>query len=195
MSEETKYCGNCQFFDKSRSSFFDSNTGYCPKKFSYVKISAKPCKDYLRKLENSSSSGCFITTIVCDVLGYDDNCIVLSTLRQFRENYLKPNIQYIPTLLEYDKIGPVIVEKIQTSPNKIAICQDMYDRFLIPCINYIKTQNYEKTIATYYNMVTELKNMFKLPDNSLTFSNTDINKIDITNIGKGRILTLKTSEF
>ena len=42
--------------------------------------------------ERSSSSVCLMTTVVCDVLGMDDNNFYLEMLRKFRKNYLPNNL-------------------------------------------------------------------------------------------------------
>ena len=67
------------------------------------------CPVYKR---SDSSGGCFITTIVCNVLGKSDDDKVLNNLRYFRDNVLKKDECYRYILIDYDNIGPVIACEI-----------------------------------------------------------------------------------
>lgn len=65
------------------------------------------CRDYsydecpiYKKTE--SSGACFITTVVCKIVGLKDNDQVLQNLRNFRDNILQPNEKYYDILKEYD---------------------------------------------------------------------------------------------
>ena len=58
--------------------------------------------------------------IVVNVLGYEDNCELLETLRSFRDNYLKLNKEYIPMLMQYDNIGPIISNNLENQTSQKA---------------------------------------------------------------------------
>lgn len=59
-----------------------------------------------------SGSGCFITTVTCDILGKEDHDPVMDSLRKFREEVLQKSDEYESVLKLYDKVGPVISYKL-----------------------------------------------------------------------------------
>ena len=135
---------------------------------------------------SSSTPPCFITTMICNVLGYSDDCELLNILRNFRENYLKRTVQYIPLLLEYDQVGPIISQKIQEYNNQENLCLYLTKHFLYPCVVAIKEEKYEDAILTYEDLVITLKELFNIPN-----INIEIPKnVDMNILGKGRLKTI-----
>ena len=122
-----EFCGDCIHLDWNNKERYTSiDRYYCDLKGKYVETKDYSCWSYSedknRTKGNDNSytpSGCYITTIVCNILAYDDNCELLTILRDFRDNYLKTNHNYIPLLLEYDKIGPLISEEINKINTKM----------------------------------------------------------------------------
>lgn len=106
MAYETQ-CGGCEYYDFQG----DYNKGYCSWYRAYY-YPGDDCSHQSPKA-TSSSSNCYITTIVCDKLGLEDDCSVLNTLREFRDNVMQQNFKYCKILFEYDVIGPKISEMIK----------------------------------------------------------------------------------
>ena len=117
MSYEGK-CGKCVNY-----SFTGNNSkGYC----SWYKTYYYPddsCTHQKNRYE--PQQGCYLTTIICNKLGYSDDCFVLNTLRSFRDNVMQKNIEYKDMLMEYDTLGPVIAQNIandKENNNTCALC-------------------------------------------------------------------------
>lgn len=187
-----KVCGECIYLDYTNKEKYSSKDKfYCLKGRGYREPTERACHyDYTlnQNIYNNGGykpSGCYITTIVCNILGYDDNCELLQTLRQFRENILRPNPDYLPLLIQYDQIGPLISEKITNSDNPYDLALNILIKYLLPVSSYIKEKNYQVAIKLYTDMVNCLTNYFHIIEPTLNINIEDINK---ENVGKGRIL-------
>jgi len=183
-------CGHLNRNDEYKD-WFSGKTSYkCIITRDYKKLDDFSCYNFSELRVNNrgfKQSGCFITTLVCEVLGYDDNCEILTTLRHFRDNYLKLNSKFLPILLEYDQIGPQISEKIKNEANNEKFCLGLLKYFLIPTVQKIKEEKFEEAVSYYQNMVIHLKEEFMIYDT------TDLNQnYDLETLGKGRIRTKKT---
>ena len=160
----------------------DSNTYY------------KYCRDYNYSdcpiYKMSSSSGCFITTIVCEILGKEDNDQVLTNLRTFRENILKPQEKYHEILIDYDNIGPVIASCIANDPNKEQMAIGLYEIALSKISKQIEEKENDKVIENYINMVLCLINYYQLKHifNFGKDNNYDIDYFEAKTAGHGRVL-------
>ena len=177
------YCGNCAHFDKSQKEYWGDRY-YCTETCKYKDASEKACYSYVKKLEGGyQPSGCFITTIICEILGYEDNCELLQTLRFIRDNYLKKNTAGRALLQEYDIIGPVISSELAKCPTIDAIV--LAHKYILPCYDLIKQNRYDNAVEVYTNMVNELKNRFSyaLSDAHLDYTI----KTPEEDLGKARI--------
>ena len=96
-------CGTCEHFFECRGNWDkpydtnDSDKGYCD----WYKTTYYPddsCKHYFKR--GDYRSDCYITTIVCEILGYDDDCFVLNSLRNLRDNYIQ-----VPPIMDQKKIN------------------------------------------------------------------------------------------
>lgn len=177
------YCGDCVKFDRNQKECW-GNRYYCTEKCKYKEPNDKACYSFIKKSEAGyKPSGCFITTVICEMLGYQDNCDILETLRGFRDHYLKNTNEGRKLLQEYDIIGPVISKELAqcTKIDALMIVQ----KYIIPCYDYIKHNYYYDAIFTYINMVRELKIRF-----SYAFDNSQIDYNLVSSeedLGKGRI--------
>lgn len=188
------YCGECAHLDlKNKERYTSKDRYYCDKRGRYCELTDSSCYNFLKdpsRLEDRGSyrpSGCYITTIVVDILGYEDNCEILNVLRNFRETYLKLRPEYLSLLIEYDRIGPVISESIQNYNHKLNLCLLIMKKYLLPCASLIKENNFEDAIKLYEKMIINLEDFFGIQD---IYTKVDYDTIDINNIGKGRIRVL-----
>lgn len=163
-------CGSCGYF----GFVSDYKKGYCE----YYKAYYYPDDSCYHYKDRSPSGGCYITTIVCDILGKEDDCDVLNTLRSFRNNYMQKNAEYSPLLMEYDVIGPKIAEAIRndyTESDK-SFWEDYYDIYLMKTCDCIKNEEFNEAIKTYINMVESLKKYYSIPDEKIEIENYDFTK-------------------
>lgn len=192
-----KKCCDCYHLDRNdtyKEWFSDKIQYKCKEKYCYKKLDDSACGSFkeLRTTGSYTPSGCYITTIVCDVLGYPDNCELLCVLRNFRDKILKKDPKYVPLLLEYDSIGPKICECITSERMNDRLCLGLLKYFLVPCVVLIKKQKYDEAIEVYKNLVMHLNDNYDL--GPINVNNTQEYDIDV--IGKGRTrINKKASEF
>ncbi|HPF83622.1 MAG TPA: hypothetical protein PLV83_05645 [Bacilli bacterium] len=105
--------------------------------------------------QNRNNSGCFITTIVCEILGKKDCDETLKKLRFFRDNYMHKDRKYCDILYTYDVVGPIIAENLRNDNNKKEIAQNLYNIGISKVAEYIDNKKYSKAVALYKSM-TEL---------------------------------------
>lgn len=126
----------------------------------------KYCRDYnynecpiYRKEE---SSGCFITTVCCQILGLNDHDLLLNDFRNFRDNILQKSEKYYDTLKEYDVIGPVIANKILQDKERKKLAVGIYQNALKPIHQSIQQKDYDKAVEKYYVMTLMLIQYYHL---------------------------------
>lgn len=190
----TTFCGDCDYLNRhdEYKDWFSGETKFkCKLTNEYKKVSDSSCYS-IKEFKDTGSyqnSGCLFTTIVCNILGKSDDHIVLKTLRNFRENYLKTNINYIPLLKEYDEIGPLISMHLETEIKKEYVANFVMGYFIIPCVQSIQDGNNVLAVEYYKNMVDFFKQKYDLFGIRINYSND----YDLENLGKGRRLQPKMS--
>lgn len=195
-------CGSCGMFSdaKTNNHYDTSNSddvkGFCIYYRSFYYPTENACDHYLKPGSGSSSSSfsssssssdsdsdCYITTIVCNILGYPDDCDVLTTLRDFRNNVLQKNKKYSSLLFQYDTLGPMIASKIEDNnvdnrkrgyypPKSImaeylqscdkTFIRGIYDSFLLPIVGFIKNGFYDKAVSQYIKMTRFLQECYEI---------------------------------
>lgn len=133
-----------------------------------TKVTDDDIKDALKALEPPKSSwfgttsGCFITTIVCDILGLDDDSSILKAMRSFRDDYLVKHEEYIPLLIQYDSVGPAIALQLQCDKKRKKIARFLIENYLNGCIHYIRQKQFDDAAALYYDMVEYLASYYNV---------------------------------
>jgi RecJ-like exonuclease len=127
------------------------------KKVGTKKLECSLCKGegkitVVKETKIPSKEGCFITTAVCQYKGYDDNCFILTTLRNFRDHYMLSNTIGRQMVKDYYKISPKIVEKIESSEDFEYIWATV-----LKTVSYVENHNYSRALETYKDMVLNLK--------------------------------------
>ena len=112
------------------------------------------CEDY------KNATRCFITTAVCLTMGKPDNCEELRLMRFFRDGWLRDQPDGIALIKDYYQTAPAIVEKINQQPDRKAIYEEIYQNYILPCVESIKTERFADSKRIYINMVTNLKKQF-----------------------------------
>ena len=182
MAKYEDQCGSCEYFYECRGNWDkpynvnDSDKGYCE----WYKTTYYPddsCNHYNKR--GSYHGGCYITTIVCNILGFDDNCEVLNNLRKLRDNFMQKKEEYKNDLYEYDKIGPqisVLLYEDYKETDDDMIAKALYYNFLVPAANQVKENNYIGAIDTYKNMTSLLKNTYNIKVDKKGLNNYDYKK-------------------
>lgn len=149
----------------------------------YYRSSSESESAYRYSKENSGSSGCYLTTMLCNILGMPDNNYYLETMRKFRNNVLQNDEKYKPLLVEYDIVGPKIAEALNNDPLKHTIALKYFNTYIIPVIDLLRQNKNDAAIQLYINMTNSLKNFYGLGNIGIT--TLEIENADIKESGHG----------
>lgn len=172
----------CTFYRDNGGLFFGDY--WCNKKNCSVDNDTyyRYCRDYSYDecpiYKHQESSGCFITTIICNLLGKKDDDKILQSLREFRDNILQKNEKYYDILKEYDVIGPIIADCIVNEKDNEQIVKDTYHKSIIPIYYLIYHQKYEEAIQRYQLMTRLLIDYYGLNEQYQEIKNNNYNYPD-----------------
>ena len=140
-----KKCENCRG-NKS------SNSGYISPSLGSINATHK---------QQRRKGFCFITTAVCEYLHKPDDCYELTTLRIFRDKWLAIQPSGEAIIKEYYQIAPLIVAALDSSIEKDKVYEDLWNKYISPCIKLIELTAYSACMDLYMEMVNNLKNKFR----------------------------------
>ena len=106
---------------------------------------------------SGTQEGCFITTAAVEHMGLDDNCDELNILRKYRDQLVEKDPEFRKIVLEYYKVAPHIVAKINNNDNKDQILDNIYKDLVVPVTNYLKKGKVDKAKEHYINTYNKLK--------------------------------------
>ena len=106
------------------------------------------------------SSGCFVTSSVCYAIGMPGDCEELRIIRDFRDTWLRKQKYGESDIEEYYFYAPRICSLINSTETAKEIYQNIYDSYILSCVNLIKDKNYNDCYELYKRMVTDLKKRF-----------------------------------
>ena len=171
-------CGNCMYFDYQG----DNTKGYCSYYREYY-YPGEECSHQEKRRDSEESSNCYITTIVCDLLGFDDKCDVLETLRGFR-NKMQQDPKYKKILFEYDTVGPEIAKNL-FEDKEYDLAEGMYSTYILSTVALIREQKYDEAVKKYSTMTKALKEYYGIKAETVVPAN-----YDQKNGGHGKVLTI-----
>lgn len=132
-------------------------------KYSRQTLSSRTAQDicmsgrYVDCADYKNATRCFITTAVCMTLGKPDDCEELSTMRMFRDTWLRNQPDGPALVEEYYKIAPKIVAAINHMENRKSIFESIYGDYILPCIESAKAEEFARSKQIYIQMVDTLK--------------------------------------
>lgn len=159
-----KTCSECTFLNLDKE---DNGKFRCDRDYSYHYANASACgnecwaysrdeslaKDAInRSLSYQNSSGCYLTTITCEILGLDDNNEYLQTLRRFRKEKLQKDNKYKEILVQYDIVGPIIAKKLKEDKYSDNIAINLLNLGISKTCDFIKQGNDLEAIRVYTTM-------------------------------------------
>ena len=103
---------------------------------------------------------CYITTAACESQGKADNCYELELLRSYRDNYLLQSEEGGAMVKEYYNIAPTIVNRIARQENADAVYDELWNSYLMDCVNKIENGENEACRERYAEMVYDLKSRY-----------------------------------
>lgn len=144
-----KRCEQCR---KNKQSY-SNTTSYSP---TYSKPSSS------NTASRSSGSRCFITTAVCEYFNKADDCYELTTLRQFRDEWLLYQPEGKELITEYYDIAPVIVKNLEELSVKDVIYNELWNNYISLCIRHIENNEFQRCKELYISMISYLKRIFSI---------------------------------
>lgn len=105
---------------------------------------------------------CYITTAVCESLGKDDDCMELTLLREYRDQYLMNSEEGAEIVEGYYDIAPTIVNRINKQADSAGIYQEIWERYLKKCVSLIQNEKKEECKEVYTSMVSDLTKEYVL---------------------------------
>jgi hypothetical protein len=107
--------------------------------------------------ECTSPEGCFITTACCDVLGLDDDCFELRTLRRYRDDVLAKQPGGAALIARYYALAPGILARLRTvSDDPARDLLSVYARFVLPAALAARLGLSALAYRLYVRMLNEL---------------------------------------
>lgn len=185
----------CAYMTKRSNGWSDEY--YCTKvehAVSYDQYISKCCSYSYDECSNykyeKPSSGCFITTVVCDVLGMDDSNFYLTMLRKFRKEYLQTRPEGISILEQYDTVGPVIAYCIMNDKNREEVAMNAFNNSIAPVVNDVCEGKSASAIRRYADMTNGLIHRYGLDALSISIPGVSIYdyKDDKSMMGHGRLV-------
>jgi hypothetical protein len=101
--------------------------------------------------KKDDSGSCYLTTACMRAMRDDffDDCAELTTLRHFRDTYLKE--KHSEDIIEYYEVAPLIVTAINESLNRQDLYVRMYEDLVLGTVSLIKRGHFEKAYLLYKN--------------------------------------------
>lgn len=107
--------------------------------------------------ESKKASGggglCFITTAVCGSLQLGDDCSTLTTLRAFRDEYMKRDPERESLVAHYYNVAPSYVALIDKRSDAHFVYLNMYTLFIVPAVDAIQNGENAEALALYCALV------------------------------------------
>lgn len=154
-------CGKSFSFTNRDYQFYRQKGYEFPKRCPACREKRKNSQNnYSSKTTNHSSSyssGCYITTAVCEYYGKSDDCVELKMLRVFRDKWLAAQPEGLTLIHQYYDEAPVIVEWLKKSNQYEELCSYLLNQYIFPCVQLVKEGEYQKCKSMYQEMVKELK--------------------------------------
>lgn len=107
----------------------------------------------------SSNSGCFITTACVIRRGLSDDCYELQVLRKFRDTYVASQLNGKELIGEYYKTAPHIVESINSLDNAGELYETIFQN-IRKAIDFVEQKEDAAAFALYCEVVKELNEKY-----------------------------------
>lgn len=107
-----------------------------------------------------NGGGCFLTTACVNYKQLPDDCYELQVLRAIRDTIVDWDEEMREMVLEYYRIAPAIVTKINEQERKDEIWAALYDDLVTPCVRFYEKQEIDKAVELYINTVRSLKEKY-----------------------------------
>lgn len=100
---------------------------------------------------------CYVTTAVCRSLQKENDCEELNLIKNFRDTYLSSTRDGRELIETYYDIAPTLVKRIDKSRDANTVYAFLWDRYISPCVAYIRAGQNENCKEVYCDMVNSLR--------------------------------------
>lgn len=121
----------------------------------------------------SSGSSCFVTTAVCESLKKGDQCEELQLMRSLRDTFVSSSVEGEMLVLEYYRVGPKIVRKIEEGVDSKTVYENLWSDYLKRCCELQKQNHLKEALDLYIEMVRNLCIRYHVELNSTIVSKFD----------------------
>lgn len=177
MASYINQCGSCINYEFEG----DNRKGYCE----WYKAYYYPTDSCNHQKSRNEVSTCYITTVMCDILEYPDDCYYLNQLRDFRNNVMQNDKKYADILYEYDTVGPLIAQNLKrdfTAESDKEFIIQLFNFYILPTVRYIQDNKYEEAISRYQEMTKDLEEYYNIKPTNIVPDN-----YDFTTGGHGKV--------
>jgi hypothetical protein len=116
---------------------------------SCVTLCCIPRSYYTWESSGSKTGGCYITAACVEVMGLEDDCDELQTLRSFRDELLSGPFETAEKVAQYYDGAPKIVAKLDQRPDKNAFYTHVYYEFIVPAVKAVKDGDTSRALEIY----------------------------------------------
>ena len=106
--------------------------------------------------DDHNDDGCFLTSACVKAKGLPDDCEELQILRKYRDGWLRSTNNGEQEIRDYYRIAPEIVNAINERPDAQNVWETVYRDLVLPCVELIKADQYEKAFDTYKGYTVSL---------------------------------------
>lgn len=153
--DNTANCYEC-YFNENGAKSFDITCS----KHGYIKGQREYCYDYALRWGGGSSSsskgGCFVTTAICQILGKDDDCYELETLRRFRDQVLLNDEKLKSIVFDYYEVSPSIVSTLESLDSKEEFSIYLLHNHIRKIVDEIENDKNIEAVDSYKQMLKEI---------------------------------------
>ncbi len=104
--------------------------------------------------------GCFITTACVEARGLPDDCLELTTLRNFRDGYIGGLPDGGSLVDDYYDVAPRIVAAVERREDAHDLFCRIYEDDIVPTVNLVLAGDSERALSHYKSMVERLRREF-----------------------------------
>jgi hypothetical protein len=105
---------------------------------------------------------CYLTTACVEARGLPDDCHELTTLRRFRDGYLRSLPGGEALISDYYAMAPGIVARVMAAPDAAVQLDQMYQR-IVKVVEVIEAGRNAEALAAYIDVALDLKRQYPEP--------------------------------
>lgn len=153
-----KTCKICYYFEDDWNSW---GQFWCKYYKSWTDLDyAEKCSRFEPE-SSSSSSLCYLTTACVEMRALEDDCHELTTMRALRDGYMRREGKE-EEIEDYYKSAPKIISCINSQRDKKSIYDDLYNEYILSCVEMMDNNNEKGAYEKYVEMVNMLKEKYKI---------------------------------